>query len=44
MYGENFTFVKYGDGEIICMIGGTGKTVMIIPTLKNLVNYSKSFC
>ena len=25
MYGENFTFVKYGDGEIICMIGGTGK-------------------
>ncbi len=24
IYGENFTFVKYGDGEIICMIGGTG--------------------
>ena len=24
LYGENFTFVKYGDGEIICMIGGTG--------------------
>ena len=25
IYGENFTFVKYGDGEIICMIGGTGR-------------------
>ena len=25
LYGENFTFVKYGDGEIICMIGGTGR-------------------
>ena len=25
LYGENFTFVKYGDGEIICMIGGKGK-------------------
>ena len=22
---ENFTFVKYGDGEILCMIGGKGK-------------------
>ena len=22
---ENFTFVKYGDGEIICMIGGKGE-------------------
>ena len=22
---ENFTFVKYGDGEILCMIGGVGE-------------------
>ena len=22
---ENFTFVKYGDGEILCMIGGSGE-------------------
>ena len=22
---ENFTFVKYGDGEILCMIGGKGE-------------------
>ena len=22
---ENFTFVKYGDGELICMIGGKGE-------------------
>ena len=33
--GLNFTFVKYGDGEIICMIGGKEKTVMTTPTQKN---------
>ena len=25
LYNENFTFVKYGDGEIMCMIGGQGE-------------------
>ena len=36
MYGENFTFVKYGDGEIICMIGGTGKNCDDHPYSKKL--------
>tara|TARA_B100000886_G_scaffold322625_1_gene265772 strand:+ start:138 stop:1055 length:918 start_codon:yes stop_codon:yes gene_type:complete len=25
LLNENFTFVKYGDGELICMIGGKGE-------------------
>jgi hypothetical protein len=36
IYGENFTFVKYGDGEIICMIGGTGKNCDDHPYSKKL--------
>ncbi len=36
VYGENFTFVKYGDGEIICMIGGTGKNCDDHPYSKKL--------
>ena len=38
IYGENFTFVKYGDGEIICMIGGTGKNCDDHPYSKKLGN------
>ena len=38
IYGENFTFVKYGDGEIICMIGGKGKNCDDHPYSKKLGN------
>ena len=34
--GLNFTFVKYGDGEIICMIGGKGKNCDDHPYSKKL--------
>ena len=36
MNNENFTFVKYGDGEILCMIGGVGENCDQHPYSKKL--------
>jgi hypothetical protein len=41
---ENFTFVKYGDGEILCMIGGKGENCDHHPYSEKLkIELEKSF-
>ena len=38
LMNENFTFVKYGDGELICMIGGKGENCDYHPYSEDLKN------